>query len=113
MTMTPAPAIDRTLLVSRSGYLRGWRAVRLFALRAFFYMVALVTLMPFTWVRWTPAVAFVPFLAPFSYLIAFFPYFVRRKPEEVLRQRKPEAEAPSPQPMEQPALVGQAFPPAH
>jgi hypothetical protein len=81
--VSPGPPPGRELFAGPSGYLRGWRAISSHAVHAFLLCVVLVILMPFSLVRWAPAVAFVPFVAPLAYLFAVSPTFFRGKPAPV------------------------------
>ena len=99
--LAPAPPVERALLVAHSSDLRGWRAVRLFTRHAFFLWLGLIILMPFSLIELTPAVAFVPFMAPLAYLVAYFPLFLRARPADAQVSRV--APAPVPAPAEEPA----------
>lgn len=97
-TVAMAPPLDRALLHASPAYLRGWRAIRIVGVRAVLMTLGISMLLPFSAMRWTPAAAFVPFLAPAAYLAACFPLFLRRKPRAA---RPPARPAPAPEPAPQ------------
>lgn len=100
-TLAMAPPLDRALLHAPSTYLRGWRAIRIVGLRAVLMTIGISMLFPFTMLQKTPAVAFVPLLAPAGYIAASFPLFLRRKP----RAARP-AGRPAPQFEPVPQTIG-------
>jgi len=115
--VTPGPLPERALLASRPAYISGLRAVRMHVTHAFFLWIGLVILLPIQWIRWTPAIAFVPFMAPLAYLVATGPTFFRPKPPAQRAVQAPPAVA-APQPAESapaveapPALDARPSPP--
>jgi len=77
----PAQTVGSAPLLPAQEYLRGWRAVRAHLVKAAMLWLGLSILMPFSLLRWTMAVAFVPFMTPLAYLVAVGPTFFRKKPE--------------------------------
>jgi len=72
----PPPSVLRAM---SSGYLRGWQAVRVLAVRTFLLLIGVTLLVPLVQGRLRGASA-VAIMAPLAYVIAGLPLVFRRKP---------------------------------